>query len=76
MAGVGEMKVGNPLEVQSYLSAVIDDKVRMDGRCTESSRLQSYCCILKCVSSSFVIVKLLSMTIRRSASKISFLIRI
>ena len=34
VAGVGEMKVGNPLHIDSYLSAVIDDKVGYCDTCT------------------------------------------
>ena len=37
VAGVGEMKVGNPLHIDSYLSAVIDDKV---GYCVTGAVVQ------------------------------------
>ena len=37
VAGVGEMKVGNPLNIDSYLSAVIDDKV---GYCDTGAVVQ------------------------------------
>lgn len=37
VAGVGEMKVGNPLQVSSYLSAVIDDKVKLTNNLSSTS---------------------------------------